>query len=194
MKTSRKHILILLLVLPSLVFMAVEEEHHASNSGAFLGKVVNFFLLFGGLTLLLRKPLRNFLDNRGKEIAQNLEQTRATRDEAEANLNSVQGRLDELSQEIQEMNQAAEGEGKSQKDQVLVEARAEAERLKSLAQQEIEMLSQVGGRDLREYTAELATLRAEERIVNRITPEDQTHLIDESIERLERLHEESGSG
>jgi len=92
------------------------------------------------------------------------------------------------------MNQEAEGEGKGQKDQILVEARAEAERLKSLAQQEIEMLSQVGGRELREYAAELATLRAEERMKDRITSKDQIQLIDESIERLERLHEESGSG
>jgi len=192
--TARKHVLMLLLVLPLLLFMAEEEAHHESGSGAFLGKVVNFVLLFGGLTFLLRKPLRKFLDSRGKEIAQNLKQTRAARDDAEANLNSVRGRLDELSLEIQDMNQEAEGEGKGQKDQILVEARAEAERLKSLAQQEIEMLSQVGGRELREYAAELATLRAEERMKDRITSKDQIQLIDESIERLERLHEESGSG
>ncbi len=190
----RKFILVLLLVLPLLLFMAEDEEHHPSGSGEFLGKVVNFVLLFGGLALLLRKPLRKFLDNRGKEIAQNLEQTRSGREEAEANLTKVQGRLDELSREIQEMNQEAEGEGKAQKDQILVEARVEVESLKRLAQQEIEMLSQVGGRELREYAAELATLRAEERINDRITPKDQTQLIDESIERLERLNEESGSG
>jgi F-type H+-transporting ATPase subunit b len=190
----RKFILILLLVLPLFLFMAEDEEHQTSGSGEFLGKVVNFVLLFGGLTLLLRKPLRKFLDSRGKEIAQKLKQTRTIREEAEADLTKVQGRLDELSQEIQEMNQEAEGEGKGQKDQILVEARAEAERLKSLAQQEIETLSQQGGRELRAYAAELATLRAEERINDRITPKDQTQLIDESIERLERLHEESGSG
>ncbi len=190
----RKFILVLLLVLPLLLFMAEDEEHHPSGSGEFLGKVVNFVILFGGLALLLRKPLRKFLDNRGKEIAQNLEQTRSGREEAEANLTKVQGRLDELSREIQEMNQEAEGEGKGQKDQILVEARLEVESLKRLAQQEIEMLSQVGGRELREYAAELATQRAAERINDRITPKDQTQLIDESIERLERLHEESGSG
>ncbi len=190
----KKQILVLLMVLPLLMFMAEDEEHQTSGSGAFLGKVVNFVLLFGGLTLLLRKPLRNFLDNRGKEIALNLEQTRATREDAEASLNQIQGRLAELSLEIQEMNLDAEGEGKGQKDQILAAARTEVERLKRLAQQEIEMLSQVGGRELREYAAELATLRAEERINDRITSKDQTQLIDESIERLERLHEESGSG
>jgi F-type H+-transporting ATPase subunit b len=191
---ARKHLLILLLVLPLLLFMAEDEEHQTSGSGAFLGKVVNFVLLFGGLTLLLRKPLRKFLDNRGTEIAQSLKQTRKNREGAEANLNSVQARLNEISLEIQEMNQEAEGEGKDQKDQILVEARDEAERLKRMAQQEIEMLSFVGGRELREYAAELATLRAEERINDRITPKDQMQLIDESIERLERLHEESGTG
>ena len=191
---ARKHILILLMVLPLLLFMAEDEEHQTSGSGEFLGKVVNFVLLFGGLTLLLRKPLRKFLDNRGTEIAQNLEQTRANREGAEANLNSIQARLNEISLEIQEMNQEAEGEGKDQKDQTLVEARDEAERLKRMAQQEIEMLSFVGGRELREYAAELATLRAEERINDRITLKDQMQLIDESIERLEQLHEESGTG
>jgi F-type H+-transporting ATPase subunit b len=190
----RKHILILFLVLPLFVFMAEEEEHHASGSGEFIGKVVNFVVLFGGLALLLRKPLRNFLDNRGKGIAHDLKQTRADRENAEAELKEAQKRVDDLSLEIQAMREEAEGEGRGQKDSILETARQEAERLTQLAQKEIEMLSQVGSRKLREYAAELAAARAEERIRDRITLEDQRLLIDESIERLERLHEESSSG
>lgn len=190
---QRKHLLVLFLVLPLLLFMAEEEEHHASGSGEFLGKVVNFVVLFGGLTFLLRKPLRRFLDNRGKEIAHDLKQTRADREESEADLTQVQKRLDDLSLEIQAMRQEAEGEGKGQKDRILEDARKEAERLTRLAQKEIEMISQLGSRELREYVAELAAARAEERMKKRITAEVQIQLIDDSIARLERLHEESRS-
>jgi F0F1-type ATP synthase membrane subunit b/b' len=48
-------------------------------------------------------------------------------------------------------------------------------------------------RELREYAAGLATEKARERILAKMTPERQARLIDSSIERLERLYEKSGS-
>ena len=47
--------------------------------------------------------------------------------------------------------------------------------------------------ELKAYDAAKATDLARERILRRLTPEAQTALIDKSIDRLTRLHEESAA-
>ncbi len=78
---KKKHIIIILCLLPAFVFMA--EEHSSSNFLPFLGKSLNFIILFGGLSYLLSKPLQNFLKKRSLEIKQSLEEAENRRQEAE---------------------------------------------------------------------------------------------------------------
>jgi F-type H+-transporting ATPase subunit b len=190
----RGHLILILLTLPALMFMSGEEEDHGSNPMEFVGKVVNFVVLFGGLGFLLYKPLRKFLEGRGQEIARSIQDTNAARKDAEARLGEARGRLEELNGEITRIRTDAEERGRAEKDGIIGRAREEAERLQQLAQQEIGLVSQSVTRELREYAAGLATEQARERIRARLTPESQARLIDRSIERLERLYEKSSSG
>jgi F-type H+-transporting ATPase subunit b len=190
---SAKSLLLLLAVLPGLMFMAVEEEHHGADPMAFVGKVVNFVVLFGGLGLLLYKPLSKYLGTRGAAIDRTLRETRESRRKAEARLQEARSRLDALAGEIARIREEADSLGTEEKNRILAEAELEADRLQQLAHKEIELVSQHVKRDLRRYAAELATRRARERLQARMTPERHTLLIDQSISRLERLYEKSGS-
>jgi len=191
---SREKILFVLLLLPFLVFMASEEEDHSSGLVDFLGKTVNFIILFGGLTYLLYKPIRSFLEKKAQNIKLSLKEAEDSKKEAEQKLKEIETRLAGLEKEIEIMMKEAENEGRREKKKTLQLAQQETERIKHFAKQEIDAIIRSGIRGLREHTAGLATALAEERIKKRMSPEFQSLMIDRSIERLDKLNEKSDFG
>jgi len=187
----KKRIWMILLALPFFLFMSTEEGQHKEDSMAFAGKVVNFVVLFGGLTFLLYKPARNFLAERGKTIEQTIKEASLNRQDAEAKFKKTQIRLKELEVETARMRREAESDGKAEGERIIKLARQETERLKQLALQEIEVISKLGIRELKEYAAGLAMRQAEKSIIEKITNKDHKLLIDKSIERLEDIYEKS---
>lgn len=192
--TSRYRIGLILVAIPFLLFMSTEEEHHAANPMVFVGKVVNFLVLFGGLVFFLYKPAKKFLEERALAIDRSLKETKDSRLEAEDTLEESRNRLMELSREISEMDEVASVAGKKENDQILMEAQKDAARIKEQAQLEIDMLSRAGIKELKEYAVSLAAERALTRIQKKITDEDHAELIDKSIEKLEKLHEKTSFG
>ncbi len=192
--TSKYRIALILIALPFLLFMSSEEEHHAANPMEFVGKVVNFLVLFGALAFLLYKPAKKFLEERAVAIDRSLKEAKDSRSEAERTLEESRKRLTELSREISQMDEEALVVGKREKDQILMEAEEDAARIKEQAQLEIDMLSRAGVKELKEYAISLAAEQALARIQKRITDQVHSDLIDKSIERLEKLHEKSSFG
>ncbi|MBA7655240.1 MAG: ATP synthase F0 subunit B [Candidatus Aminicenantes bacterium] len=193
MKTSRRKIFLVLLLLPFFISMVSADEEHSSNFRDFIGKAVNFIVLFGGLAYFLYKPIRNFLQKRSQEIEQGLKEAGDAQREAELKLREANARLATLEDEIEKLKKEAEIEGRKEREKVIQLAQQEAERIKYFAKQEIEMLMRAGIQDLKQYTAELASALAEERIKKKMSPEDQSFLIDKSIEKLDELYEKSYS-
>jgi F-type H+-transporting ATPase subunit b len=190
-KTS---LVLVFLVLPFLLFMSVEEEHQNSNTMAFIAKVVNFLILFGGLAYLLRKPIKKFLEDRAVQIDTTIRDVEESRHGAEIDLEKTEKRVNELSQEVEELREKAGLEGEKEKERIIRAAKVEGERMKEAAQQEIELISKAGIKGLKEFAMSLASAEALERIEKQLTPEKHTQLIDDSIEKLEILYEKSRSG
>lgn len=191
---ARKPSLVLLFaVLPFLLFMSVEEEHHGADPMAFIAKVVNFLALFGGLAYLLRKPIKQFLEDRSAQIQTTIRDAEKSRRGAEIDLEKTVKRLRELGQEIERLKEKAVSDGEREKERILRRAQVEGERMKEAARQEIETISRAGIRGLKEYAVTIAAAEALEKIQGRLTPEKHTQLIDDSIERLENLYEKSHS-
>lgn len=186
----RKNSLVLILVvLPFLLFLSVEEEHHDSNPMAFIAKVFNFVVLFGGLAYLLRKPIVQFLEGRASEIKLTIRDAEKSHHEAISNLEGSEKRMQELGQEVDQLKEKSKAEGHKEKDRILSAAKEEGQRMKQAVEQEIEMLTRGGIRELKEYVMALASDEALENIQKRLTPEAHKQLIDESIEKLEGLYE-----
>jgi F-type H+-transporting ATPase subunit b len=174
---DRKTVLAVLLLVPFLLFMSAEGESHESGSSGMLGKVINFVVLFGGLTFALYKPARNFLAKRTRDIQASLDEARDGRLRAEAKLEEARAKFAAL-------------EGDAEKERIKALAEKEGERIKSFTQQEIDLQLKAGIQELKEYTASLAAGLAEDRMKARLTPADQSRLIDKSIAGLTELHEE----
>jgi len=184
-------IILILLLLPAFVFMVTSEEHSSSNLLPFLGKILNFVILFGGLAYFLSKPLRNYLMRRSLEIKQSLEEAENSRKEAEERLKEATAQLEGLGEKIVQIKKEAESAGQREKERIISETKREAERIKNLSQQEIELLLEEGIQELKEYTIEMAAVLAQERIKKKMTPKGHSLLIDKCLERLSGLDENS---
>ncbi|MBC8358158.1 MAG: F0F1 ATP synthase subunit B [Candidatus Aminicenantes bacterium] len=190
---EKRRMLFILLLLPFFIFMSSVEEGHSSGFIDFLGKAVNFIILFGGLTYILFKPIRNFLEKRSKDIENSLKDAEESKEETEQKVKEVKDRLSSLENETTKIMKESELEGHKEKEKIIQLAQKEAEKIKYFAKQEIEMLIQAGIQDLKEYTAELASAIAEERIRKRMSPEGQSILINKAIKKLDKLYERSNS-
>jgi F-type H+-transporting ATPase subunit b len=190
---DKKTAFAVLLLVPLFIFMTTEEGTSSSGSSNFLGKVVNFAVLFGGLTYILYKPLRNFLTKRSRDIRAALDEARDARREAEQKLEEARRRIAALEDEVTGMKREAERKGLKEQAKIKALAEKEAIRIRSFAQQEIDLQLKAGIQELKEYTAEIAASLAEARMKDKITEEGQSKLIDKSIERLAEIHEEPNS-
>jgi F0F1-type ATP synthase membrane subunit b/b' len=186
-------LLLLLIILPAVLAAAPAEEggEHSATLD-FVGKLVNFLLLFGGLTVALWKPVKAMLAQRTKTVGDSIFQAGTGRAEAEERAFESKAKLAGLAAEIERLKAEAEEAGRKEAERIAQAAAAEAERLKKLTRQELDEQVRRGVGELKAYAAEKATALARERIRARMTPSLQSALIDRSIDRLSKLHEESG--
>jgi F-type H+-transporting ATPase subunit b len=165
---------------------------HVSATMDFLGKLINFLLLFGGLFYVLRKPVKALLAKRTDDVGESIRRAEAERTSSEAQAAESQAKLAGLEDEVRALKAEAETEGRRETERIAEAAKAEAERLKKLTRQELDAQVRRSVRELKAFAAARATDLARERIRKRLTPEAQAALIEKSIDRLSRLHEESG--
>ncbi len=161
----------------------------ASATLDFLGKVVNFLILFGGLTFVAWKPIKAMLTKRTKDVGDSIFLAMTGRSEAEAMVSESRAKLAGLAAEVERLKAQAVEDGRKEAWRIAQAAVAEAERLKKLTRQELEEQARRGLVELKAYAAARATALARERIRARLTPATQSALIDRSIDRLSKLHE-----
>jgi F-type H+-transporting ATPase subunit b len=188
--SHRKAAWAVLLLVPFLLAMSAEGGPQASGSGGMLGKVINFVILFGGVTFALYKPARNFLVQRTRDIQASLDEARDGRLRAEAKLEEARAKLAALEGDVARLRAQAEAEGRAETERIRALAEKEARRIQAFTQQEVDLQLKAGIQELKEYTAGLAASLAEDRMKRRLTPDDQSGLIDKSIADLTELHEE----
>ncbi len=188
-------LIFLFLILASEVVASEEEASHSSPSAwvDFAGKVINFIILFGGLTYLLYRPLRSFFQNRSFGVQKKLEELADNREEAERTLSLLSEQLAKLEEEIEKIRAAADEEGKKEKEKILTLAKEEASRIARLASLEIEAMKKGAVRQLKSHAAALAVALAEARIREKLNPEVHRRLIRRSMERLAKLYESNDS-
>jgi len=170
-----------------------EEGHSHSNLGLFLGQILNFIVLFGGLTFLLRKPINEYLKNKAEMIARLLQQSEELKTESLRKLEMTRVRLESLEEEIKLMKETAEEEAAAEREKIKKEAEEEAERLRKFAREEIEALVRVSLKELKIYAINLSVALAEQKIRERMTPEVQRKLIQQAMDNLRIANESSAN-
>jgi len=181
--------LFILIMLLAFSWLGAAEAEPGFSLTAFLGQVVNFVVLFGGLAYLLYKPLLKFLQHKSDQVAENLKQSEKRRIDSLQRLEKSRERLNRLDIEIDQMKTEAEAEATREKERIRLEARNEAERLKKLAKEEIDSMVKSSQRELKVYTLDLSISLAEKRIEEKLGPELHRKIIYKAIDKLGTLDE-----
>lgn len=189
---KRLALLLLLLVVPVALF-ASAEGGGKSAMARFIGQVVNFVVLFGGLGFLMRKPVAAMFVKREQGIRDELEQAARGVKDAEEKRKLSTERLAGVAREVDVMREEAGKLAERSRSAIRTQAEDEKARLRSLADQELNATIQAGVRDLRSYLGDKAAEAARARIRAKLTPELHGRLIDNSINRLAGSNEKSGT-
>jgi F-type H+-transporting ATPase subunit b len=183
---------LVLVLLPLALGFGAEEAGHGRASLDFIGRVINFVVLFGGLAYLLRKPLKDYFDQRVRDAAASLSGAEEARREAEEKFRQSQARLAGLAVEVQDLRRKEEEATREDQERILVAGAEEAARIQRLTAEEIDLQLKAGVKELKAFAIERAVVQAEARLRRRLRAEDQARLIDRSIERLAEIHEKPG--
>lgn len=143
-----------------------------------------FFMLMLLLSAVAWKPIMKGLDAREQGIADMIAATQNAHDDAKNQLASYERRLAEASEEVKGMLDEARRDAETTKQAIVTEARQAADEEKQRAKKEIEMSRDDAIAQLAEKAGDLAVGMAEKFIREKISPEDKSRLVRESVASL----------
>src|SRR6266850_6876355 len=96
-------LLVFSMVVSGSACLAFAQEHaegaaaeHEESPWLVVARWANFIALFGGLGYLLRKPMAEFFETRGKEIGSGLQRAQEAQATAQARMSDIEQRLARL--------------------------------------------------------------------------------------------------
>lgn len=151
-------------------------------------QVINFLILMGVLYKLLYKPVLNFLDNRAKDIKENIEVTENARREANNNVEETKKILLESKQESMVIRERAKQIAQEEREKIVTQAKEEAQNIIKEAKVTIEREVVKARNELKEEIG-LLSINLAEKIINKsLQQSEHQQLIDEYIKDVEKLH------
>ena len=154
--------------------------------GLELWKFVNLAIFVGAGMYFLRKRINQRLLARRDAIQQELVAARTEREQALAKLADAESLLSRLDDDVRTVHQQANQEAEQERKRLAAGTERELEKLKQQAQREIERADKIARKELREYLAKRSIELARASLRDRMSPEDDTLLIKESIGELRR--------
>ena len=149
-----------------------------------VAQLVNFFILFGLLFLVLYKPVTRMLHERSEKIRQSMEQAEQIKERMVQTEQEVKQQLEAARKEGQKVMLQAEQIGDQLREKARQEAHNEAEAIIARARVEIEREKDAAVRELRHQFAGLAILAAEKVINESLDEKKHRRLIDEVLEQM----------
>ncbi len=173
------------LFLPALA-RAAEEGGHGGGLATLLYHAINLLLLIGVVVWFARRPLQTFMAERRSGVVRNLETSEQLLREAESRLDEWQRRLANLDAELREIREASARLAEVEREEILREARALADRIRADARAAVQQEVERARARLRREAADLAVEIATELLREQVGDEDRARLADEFVESLER--------
>jgi F-type H+-transporting ATPase subunit b len=150
----------------------------------WLLKLVNMFVFLGLLGWWIGKPVKATFASRGESIRRQREEARERRTKADQMASEIQARLTQIEQEVRAIRERAEAEGRRQREELIAAAEAEARKIVQSARNEVDNRLKSARTELIEFAGQLASERAEKILREKITPDDQRKLFDESLREV----------
>ncbi|MDP3487210.1 MAG: F0F1 ATP synthase subunit B [Bacillota bacterium] len=144
--------------------------------------LLSFFVLMGLLTYFLYKPVRKFMADRTASIEKTIKDAHKAKEDAEKLRSDYQGELAQAKAESQRIIEDAIKQGQKVREQMTIDARAEAARLIEKAKAEVQLELDKAMAVLRDHVAELAISAAAAVISKDINADTHAQLIADVIQ------------
>lgn len=154
---------------------------------AYIFTLYNLFGMFGGLYLLLKSPLINMLESKGRETAQSLGDARAAMAGAQELEQRYDNMLAELEAERQKLAATLSDEEEIERERIMHQAKHEAAGIVESVRQSIDSEIAGAAARLRAEVVRAALAQARGQIEQGLTAEDHEVVLNDFIADLERM-------
>jgi F-type H+-transporting ATPase subunit b len=168
----------------SLWLLATEEGGFGLNFNILESNLINLVIIWGVLYYFGSKFLGNTLSSRRATIEEAIQDAERRQREAAKALDEQNQKMAQAQSKAKEIVETAKQNASNARDEILAQAKADVERMKAAADQDVSYQQERVMRELRQRIAELAIARAENELPSRLSPEVQTSLVDKSIALL----------
>jgi len=175
---------VLLLLAMALTASASEESPPASSHVdwfSVLGKVFNSTVLFGGLTLLLRKPLIKMLSEKSAAVKNDFNEREKSLAETAGRLEDIEQRLQKVKVEVEQIKAGAVANGREELARLEAAGRDEAARIIALSEEEIRLRVEAAIRSVKGRIADLAIERFKADFIKNLDAATQQKIIERNI-------------
>ncbi len=178
-------LIFMMIVMVTSSAMAAEAEHAGGNLKDWAFKTINFAILVFLLVKFLGKPIRNYLAQRKELIEKSIKESQEAKELAQRALQEVEEKLKLKDKDIQDIIDSAKKIGEQEKQQIIQETNRMKDKILEQAKTNIEFEVKMAKDALRLEAAELAIQLSEQKLKEKITPEEQEKLLQESIKIIE---------
>ena len=169
-----------------------EGAHHVDTGKQmkdFMWRCIDFGVLMAILIWALKKAdVKGSLKARRDGIEKALQEAVTARETAERKMAEYQGKLVKANEEIEAISAAIREEGLREKERIIAEARATAEKIKEQARQAADQEVVKARAELRAEAARLSVQLAEQTLKEKINKDDQDRLVGEYLTKVVELH------
>ncbi|MDD4120226.1 MAG: F0F1 ATP synthase subunit B [Clostridia bacterium] len=144
--------------------------------------LLNFLILFGGVTFLVYKPVKKFIEKRQNEIKLQYEKNEQAKAEAEELHSEYLEKLAKAESEIMFQRSEAERSNHIIKENAISEASQKAEEIISRAEIESQDIKKETISGIKNKVADVAVTIAEALLEREISPEENEQIIDNCID------------
>jgi len=185
----------MILTTPAFGFAEGEHEsggepgaHHFDWWG-FIGKTINSLILFGGLILLLRKPLIKLLTQKSLDIQTDIQQRENEVERTTNELQKIHERLEKIELEVAGMKQNAQKSGNEEKKRIEELGAKEAQRILDLTNAEIDLKVENSIRNLKAKIADLTIEHFKKDIQKQLDKKAHEKIIEKNIQKCGEIIE-----
>ena len=154
--------------------------------GTFITMSVNFIILMVVLVRLLYRPIKGIMEQRQQKISNDLNEAQSSKQKWEQMRHEAKVSLEKAQTEAFAMVERARSESEKIREDILNQARCEAEELRVRTQNDIERAKRIARDELREGTVTLAMAAATRVIGSQMSKGINDSLIRQTLDSIEK--------
>lgn len=146
--------------------------------------LISVFILYLILNKYLYTPVVGFIEERKKNIQDEINQSKELKEEAIALKKDYENKMSKIEEERQDIIESSRQRGNEIKQDIVNEAREEAQEIIARGKRDIDREKDAAYKEMNKYTGEMAVLIASKIMEENIDINNQKHLINKFIDEV----------